>query len=510
MDIEEIKKQARQGDVYAMFDLAHAYRYGDGVATNSKHYYTWLTKAAENDHLPSQLELIDILRDINNKYSNPAAALHWMKIAQENGATFTKEELAKVGDPNVCSDIIHGYLFDNKRHNFKKAKEMLLRSHPAKDVVLQWAKEYHARYGNNKREISNISYLYLVACNADATEINNIAVQLLAEDEKANIAISVSLFREAHRLGNKYATASYLYCLVYGKGVRKNLELAVEVYYQGNKQNADYTYRFASENERGRKMSVPTTAEWKILCAKHKTKNTVSWGMSKIGRCIYRLLKILYIPSAYWDNQSRIAAKEESAAISAAVAKGDFAAADGCRDDGCTQHLIRLGFLFFLYVFGIATIAAIISSVVSGHIPNWLTYTILTTIFFPSVNIIYGADKIVTKSLAIIVLVSVVLTGGYYLVMVPEWANLISDTSSGFWHGIFSSGLMIILLVVLVIGLIGLIPLLSIVFPMGLWWHYLLGIEEKKGTWATMLYVMSTLSIILGGGYLLYSNGIIF
>ena len=75
MEIEKLKEQAKQGNVAAQVDLAHAYLNGNGIAKNRKHYLTWLKKAAESGHLESQMELIDILSNKRGKYADPKQAL---------------------------------------------------------------------------------------------------------------------------------------------------------------------------------------------------------------------------------------------------------------------------------------------------------------------------------------------------------------------------------------------------------------------------------------------------
>ena len=504
MEIEELKEQAKQGNVAAQVDLAHAYLNGNGIAKNRKHYLTWLKKAAESGHLESQMELIDILSNKRGKYADPKQALQWMKIAQKNGATFTQDKLASVGDPDTCSELIQQYLFDESKRNFKQAKELLLRCDIDKDILMSWAKEYHSHHIQEKKEQSNISYLYKLACKADADEMNHLAVKLLEANEKENLCLAFGLFGEAFRLGNEYAAASYFYCLCYGKGSRKNLELATEVYYQCKERGTSLTHRYATESSKGKAFSEPTSVEWKKLCAKYQTKSIANSVGTKIGNASAAFLKsILHLPLDYWDEQSRMARKEEEEALYNLAVQGKIADTDGCRDEGCTEGLVGIGFLLFFFVFLLSVIGAVICSFVTGHVPNWLTNTVLVSLFLPSVNVHYGIKKPVTGSITISCLLGVVGYIIYNIFTFSGWTEFLDNqTVSSLIWSLLGVGYLIFV-IILAFGI-------STLFPMGVWWHYLMGIEHKKGTWSAIGYVIISLLLIMGIGWLLINYGFLF
>lgn len=276
-DIEAIKQQAKKGDAQSQVELAHAYLNGEGTVKNRGLYLKWLEQAGGQGHLESQLELVDFYSQKRNKYSNPQKALYWVREAQKLGVTFTEEQLLAVGDPVVCGRQIEEYLFgEDKARNFEKAKELILRVNPSQETLFDYAKRYYDLYHGNAKMLSNISYLFKISFNQNHDKLNEYAVELTKNKAKNNTKIAFSLFYEAYRLGNPYAASSYLYCLLNGKGCKRNMDLAAIIYFDCKQKKIDTGKAFVSLSNRGTVNKLPNSLAWKIACFKHKTEGMQS------------------------------------------------------------------------------------------------------------------------------------------------------------------------------------------------------------------------------------------
>lgn len=270
MDIEYIRTKAKAGDIDSQKALAHAYLTGDGVSKNRSHYLSWLTKAAEQGDLESQLELIGFYSNKRSKFSSPEKALYWMRKAKELGAEFSIDQMAEVGDSSACSNKIERFLFGSgEDHNFKKAKDLLLKCNLPQTTLRNYANRYYEIYKNNTREIPNICYLIKKAYNRNGEDLNDYAVELTRVKSKNNMKIAFSLFGEAYSLGCTKAAGSYLYCLLEGKGCTRNLSRAASFYFECRRKNIDTDWAFASSNGNGSALEFPSSFAWHMFCVKH-------------------------------------------------------------------------------------------------------------------------------------------------------------------------------------------------------------------------------------------------
>lgn len=269
-DIETIKEQAKKGNVLSQVELAHAYLNGEGTIKNRGLYLKWLENAARQGHLESRLELVEFYSQKRNKYANPNMALYWMYEAQKLGATFTDEQLLAIGDPTICTQEIEELLFgEGKTHNFAKAKELILRISLPQEKLSEYAKRYYDIYHNDGKMLSNISYLLKLSFNRDHDKLNEYAVELAKSKAKNSMKIAFSLFSEAYSLGNPYAASSYLYCLLNGKGCRRDINRGASIYFNCKRKNIDVSRAFASHTHQGIVAKLPNCFAWKINCFKH-------------------------------------------------------------------------------------------------------------------------------------------------------------------------------------------------------------------------------------------------
>ena len=281
-DIETIKEQAKKGDVQSQVELAHAYLNGEGTIKNRGLYLKWLESAARQGHLESRLELVEFYSQKRNKYANPNLALYWMHEAQKLGATFTDEQLLAVGDPTICTQEIEKLLFgEGKAHDFTKAKELILRISLPQEKLSEYAKRYYDIYHNDGKMLSNISYLLKLSFNRDHEKLNEYAVELAKSKAKNSMKIAFSLFSEAYSLGNPYAASSYLYCLLNGKGCKKDINKGTFVYFNCKQKNVDTSRAFASKTNKGIVAKLPNSLAWKINCLLHKAENAMEGVMHK-------------------------------------------------------------------------------------------------------------------------------------------------------------------------------------------------------------------------------------
>ena len=84
-EIAEFRVLAKQGDVFAQFNLGHAYWYGEGVDQDHRQAVAWLRKAAEQGHVSAQYNLgiayfhgKGVIKDYRESYI-------WFLIAKANG-----------------------------------------------------------------------------------------------------------------------------------------------------------------------------------------------------------------------------------------------------------------------------------------------------------------------------------------------------------------------------------------------------------------------------------------
>jgi len=88
--IESLKKQAKDGDAEAQYELAKAYISGQGVSKDVKQGMEWLEKSAILEHAGAQDALWVMYRKGFSPYlaKDPKRALEWLKkSADHNYAT---------------------------------------------------------------------------------------------------------------------------------------------------------------------------------------------------------------------------------------------------------------------------------------------------------------------------------------------------------------------------------------------------------------------------------------
>ena len=299
-DIETIKEEAKKGDVQSQVELAHAYLNGEGTIKNRGLYLKWLTSAARQGHLESQLELVEFYSQKRNKYANFNMALYWMHEAQKLGATFTDEQLLAVGDPDICSRQIEELLFgEGKTHDFAKAKDLILRTRLPQEKLSEYAQRYYDIYHNDSKMLSNISYLLKLSFNQDHVKLNEYAVELVKSKAKNNMRIAFSLFSEAYSLGNPYAGSSYLYCLLNGKGCRRDINRGASIYFNCKRKNIDVSRAFASRTHQGIVAKLPNSFVWKMNCFKYNLaglQDNIANAFGSVYGFILNVLHYLWSP----------------------------------------------------------------------------------------------------------------------------------------------------------------------------------------------------------------------
>lgn len=395
---------------------------------------------------------------------------------------------------NSNNSKIEELLFGDKIQ-FDKAKTMILRQRPTPDVLLGWAQRYHQQHKTDKKRVREIVYLYLLSTDGDAAQINALALDLMRQSEAENMSIAAALFQQAYRQGNQYAAGSYLYCLLNGKGVRKNTSAAANVYYEFQSKGIRLEKAFAEPGAEGISIKLPTSKQWKKAAFKKRSSNLFNSIVDGLSKPI-RLLSSL--PNEYWAEQKRRSIKRENAAIRDAQANGHPEAGDGCREGGCTESLLAAQRVLFLYLalFGIAS--ACLCAAITGHIPNWMVYSLAFIFFCPSVFAIEGK---VSATINCGLLLSLLGYGGYSLWQL-DWTSIMSDLTVQIVFGAILICVLLVLCLVLVFTVMNQL--------MGIWFHYLVSIEWKYGNLKALLFAVVSLAIIFGGGYLLYLQGIIF
>lgn len=499
-NIEIIKDKAKTGDVQSQIELAHAYLKGEGVAKNRAHYLKWLTKAAEQNNVDAQYELFQFYSSNSGKYTDMQAACHWAERAKTNGVTFTEEELLKVGDADSCEKKINEYLFGEKIQ-FEKAKSLILKSNLSKETLLSFAERFEEKHLSNGKRLSQIYYLYLISTSGDAGAINSLALNLAEKSKRNHQKISAELFREAYQKGNKYAAASFMYCLIHGKGVKKDISLASRIYYEYKNKGITLSHAFASENVKGINIKLPTSITWKM--------GKLKFGIGKAlepttGSLLKPFTNIFSLTGEYWANKLNESIRMEEDSIAEEVAKGNYAAADGCKDNGCTCQLVDIlnGFMGFIGILGV--VLSVILGIINGHIPTWLLCTICVTFFLPSFFAIEGK---ITRTLTY--LSPLIIIGLIFLNLLDWNISNISNISTIFENVSIGSIIWKLVGYAILIGGLVYIWFFSNFF-MGYWFQYVAAIEWKYGSFRAFIFTVISLTITLGIGYLLYQHGIIF
>lgn len=499
-NIEIIKDKAKTGDVQSQIELAHAYLNGKGVAKNRAHYLKWLTKAAEQNNVDAQYELFQFYSSKSGKYTDMQAACHWAERAKANGMAFTEEELLKVGDADSCEIKINEYLFGEKIQ-FEKAKSLMLKSNLSKETLLSLAERFGEKHLSNGKRLSQIYYLYLISTSGDTETINSLAINLTEKSKRNYQKISADLFREAYQKGNKYAAASYMYCLIHGKGVKKDIALASRIYFEYKSKGITLSHAFANESIKGVSIKLPTSITWemgKLMLTIDKTLDSV------LGNATKPFHNLFSLTGEYWSNKVSESIRMEEDAIAEEVSKGNYAAADGCKDNGCTLQLIDILNSLMGVIGIIGIVIAIILGMINEHIPTWLLSTVCVTFFFPS---FYGIEGKVTRTLTF--LSPLVILGLIFLNLLDWDISNISNISTIFKDlSITSIIWKLVGYAILIVGLVY-IWFFSNLF-MGYWFQYVAAIEWKYGSFKALIFTVVSLAITLGVGFLLYQHEVIF
>lgn len=95
-NIDQLRKQAKENDAEAQFQLAKAYLLGTGVAQDSKQGVEWLQKAAKLEHAPAQLALAKMYLDgrEQNIHKDPKQGMEWLRKAVDHGYAPAEHDLA--------------------------------------------------------------------------------------------------------------------------------------------------------------------------------------------------------------------------------------------------------------------------------------------------------------------------------------------------------------------------------------------------------------------------------
>lgn len=499
-NIEIIKDKAKTGDVQSQIELAHAYLNGEGVAKNRAHYLKWLTKAAEQDNVDAQYELFQFYSSKSGKYTDMQAACHWAERAKVNGVIFTEEELLKVGEVDTCEAKIKEYLLGEKIQ-FEKAKSLILKSKLSKDFLMSLAEQFQEKNISNSKRFSQIFYLYLVSTSGDTDEINSLAIKI-AEITKRNYQrLSAELFKEAYQKGNKYAAASFMYCLIHGKGVKKDISFASRIYFEYKSKGITLSHAFANEETKGISIKLPSSIKWKMGKFMLNIDKTLD---SVLGNAAKPFCGLFSLTSEYWNYKVSESIRSEEEAIASEVANGNYEAADGCKDNGCTLQLIDILNSLMGIIGIICIVVAVILGMINEHIPTWLLCTVCVTFFFPS---FYGIEGKVTRTLTF--LSPLVIMGLIFLNLLDWNISNISNISTIFNDLAISTIIWkLVGYAILILGLVYIWFFSN--FFMGYWFQYVAAIEWKYGSFKAFIFTATSLTITFGIGYLLYQHGIIF
>lgn len=97
-NISSLRKQAKDGDAEAQFELAKAYLSGNGVAKDSKQGAEWLEKAAKLDHPAAQqvLSYFCLNGGEQNIPKNPKVGLEWLRKSAQHGNAVAEYSLGQL------------------------------------------------------------------------------------------------------------------------------------------------------------------------------------------------------------------------------------------------------------------------------------------------------------------------------------------------------------------------------------------------------------------------------
>ena len=95
-DVASLRKQAKEGNAEAQYELAESYFTGTGVSKDTKQGLEWLRKAAEQDHPPAQLALSRLYRNSHeqNIPKDPKQGLIWLRKSADHGYAAAELDLA--------------------------------------------------------------------------------------------------------------------------------------------------------------------------------------------------------------------------------------------------------------------------------------------------------------------------------------------------------------------------------------------------------------------------------
>jgi hypothetical protein len=87
LDIASLKKQAKEGDAQAQYELADDYLEGKGIPINAKQGVEWLEKAAKLDHAGAQFVLgyMYLKGGGQNIPKDPKQGLEWLRKSADHG-----------------------------------------------------------------------------------------------------------------------------------------------------------------------------------------------------------------------------------------------------------------------------------------------------------------------------------------------------------------------------------------------------------------------------------------
>jgi TPR repeat protein len=89
-----LRSKAEKGDVASQFILGFTYEEGRGVAKDGAEAVKWYRMAAEQGHIPSQVNLASMLSyEGSGKAKNEAEAAKWYRKAAEQGETSSQAQL---------------------------------------------------------------------------------------------------------------------------------------------------------------------------------------------------------------------------------------------------------------------------------------------------------------------------------------------------------------------------------------------------------------------------------
>ena len=92
-DIQQLKKEAQQGNAKAQCDLGYAYFTGNGVTKDEKQAVIWFRKAAENGNITAQSNLAYCYQEGVGIAKDLKQAFVWQKKAAEQGDLMSQSNL---------------------------------------------------------------------------------------------------------------------------------------------------------------------------------------------------------------------------------------------------------------------------------------------------------------------------------------------------------------------------------------------------------------------------------